>query len=896
MKRLRLWCYGLLAVLIMLCVVVMPAGSHSYSQANLTTSQSLFESGQYSEAVQALQKEIQKAEALGDTAQQAVALGNLSLVLQSMGQWSEAEDAIAQSLTLLTPQVDGNASAPAQVLAQVMNIQGRLQFSQGQSQAALNTWEQASELYADIDDQIALVRVGINRAEALQSLGLYRQAIALLTDLTSTVSEESGVNDAVTQATALRRLGEALRVSGDLDQSAQVLSRSWAIAQQSNNRSQMVRSQLSLGNTAYSTGDLDAAWAYYDQVINQPINQPTNQTAQDGGAALLSIQAQLNQLRILVDRAENTSGASSQSPALILATTDMLVPAIDQLPLNSDAIATRINLAKTLLRLTISHSSQSPVPRTRPAYERGESFKPLPASFRLDLTDLATRELVTAYQQSQTLGHQRLEAIALTTLGNVYETSRQFEDAQQLTEKALSMLPSQSDDVAYQLHWQLGRIYAAKGERQDAIAAYDRAVKTLKGLRNDLVAVSANAQFSFRSGVEPVYRELASLLLAPDRTPTAADLEQARYTIEQLQLAELDNFFREACLDTTEVAVDEVDAKAAVLYPIILDDRLELIISLPQQTSRDRILKRYTTSVPAETVDRTVTSLIQFLRQPSANWRSPALSQQVYDWLIRPAEPALEESGIDTLVFVLDGTLRNLPMAVLQDGETFLIEKYAVALTPGLQLFDSQALPADGLNALVGGLSESRQDFPALPGVQTELTDIQSQLSESEVLLNETFTSDAIQDAINQVPFPVVHLATHGEFSSNLEDTYILTWSDRLSIDQLNSTLKAGELRRDRPIELLVLSACQTAEGDDLAALGLAGMAVRAGARSTVATLWQLSDAASPILMERFYRELRSGKVTKAQALRQAQLTLLNDPTYSLPYFWSPIVLVGNWI
>ncbi|NJN88720.1 MAG: CHAT domain-containing protein, partial [Leptolyngbyaceae cyanobacterium SL_7_1] len=95
---------------------------------------------------------------------------------------------------------------------------------------------------------------------------------------------------------------------------------------------------------------------------------------------------------------------------------------------------------------------------------------------------------------------------------------------------------------------------------------------------------------------------------------------------------------------------------------------------------------------------------------------------------------------------------------------------------------------------------------------------------------------------------------------------------------------------------LLVLSACQTAEGDNRAALGLAGIAVRAGARSTVATLWQLSDDAAPRLMEQFYQELVTPGVTKAEALRRAQLALLNDPQFERPYFWSPLVLVGNWL
>ena len=144
----------------------------------------------------------------------------------------------------------------------------------------------------------------------------------------------------------------------------------------------------------------------------------------------------------------------------------------------------------------------------------------------------------------------------------------------------------------------------------------------------------------------------------------------------------------------------------------------------------------------------------------------------------------------------------------------------------------------------------------------------------------------------------MVHLATHGQFSSQADNTFILTWSDRLNINQLNNLLRGRNPRNQEPLELLVLSACETLIGDKRATLGLAGIAVRAGARSTVATLWRVNDEATASLMGNFYGELskQSSNVTKAEALRQAQLTLLNDSRFNRPYFWASYVLVGNWL
>ena len=150
-----------------------------------------------------------------------------------------------------------------------------------------------------------------------------------------------------------------------------------------------------------------------------------------------------------------------------------------------------------------------------------------------------------------------------------------------------------------------------------------------------------------------------------------------------------------------------------------------------------------------------------------------------------------------------------------------------------------------------------------------------------------------MQQQVAQEPFSIVHFATHGQFSSNAEDTFILTWSDRIQVKDFDKLLSNRE--NNVPIELLVLSACKTAQGDERAILGLAGMAVRSGARSTIASLWSVSDRSTAQLMTEFYRYLNQPHINKAQALRKAQLSLLQNKQYQHPYYWSPFVLVGNW-
>ena len=184
--------------------------------------------------------------------------------------------------------------------------------------------------------------------------------------------------------------------------------------------------------------------------------------------------------------------------------------------------------------------------------------------------------------------------------------------------------------------------------------------------------------------------------------------------------------------------------------------------------------------------------------------------------------------------------------------------------------------------------------FSALPGVKSELEQISARVN-AEVLFDEDFTKANLSHEIDRVPFPILHLATHGQFSSDREKTFLLAWDQRITLSDLDDLLRSRR-QQSEPIELMVLSACQTAEGDDRAALGLAGMALRSGARSTLATLWAVNDESTAALMAEFYQFLEDTDLSKAEALRLAQIKILQNPKFSHPYYWSPFVLIGNWL
>jgi CHAT domain-containing protein len=333
--------------------------------------------------------------------------------------------------------------------------------------------------------------------------------------------------------------------------------------------------------------------------------------------------------------------------------------------------------------------------------------------------------------------------------------------------------------------------------------------------------------------------------------------------------------------------LDQLAAGTAVVYPIIFTDRLELLVSLPNG------LKRLSIPVSSATLTQEVLAFRKTVEKRTTREYLPH-AQQLYAWLIRPLEPDLANSRIDTLVFIPDGPLRTVPMAALHDGGRFLIEKFAVATTPGLNLTDPKPIDRDKVRLLSSGLTRAVQGFPSLPFVEEEINAIR-RLYQGDQLLNSEFLTPRLEQELQGHPYGILHIATHGWFASDTAQSYLLTYNGKLTINELDRLIGLFRYRQD-PLELLTLSACQTGIGDDRSALGLAGVAIKAGARSALATLWFINDEASATLVSEFYRQLRNPKQSKAQALQQAQQKLLSDRVYEHPAYWSPFLLLNNWL
>ena len=245
----------------------------------------------------------------------------------------------------------------------------------------------------------------------------------------------------------------------------------------------------------------------------------------------------------------------------------------------------------------------------------------------------------------------------------------------------------------------------------------------------------------------------------------------------------------------------------------------------------------------------------------------------LYEWIFAPFESYLQAENIDTILLCTGPKLRSLPFAALHDGEKFAIEKYNLALIPAFNLSDTNYEAKDespeNKKVLAMGASEFK-DKSALPGVAVELEIITPQLWPGRKVLNQDFTLENLQTARQQEDYEIIHLATHSEFRSGSPDNSYIQFSDRsVDLDRFAS-LNFG----DPPLDLLVLSSCETALGDADAELGFAGLAIQTGAKSVLASLWPINDTGTVALMSEFYQALKQTPI-KAEALKQAQLAML---------------------
>ena len=365
---------------------------------------------------------------------------------------------------------------------------------------------------------------------------------------------------------------------------------------------------------------------------------------------------------------------------------------------------------------------------------------------------------------------------------------------------------------------------------------------------------------------------------------------------------------------------------AVLLYPLILENRLELVLVTPYSPPIRR-----TVNVTSKELNQTIVDFRSALENPHTDATKPA--QKLYDWLIKPIEKDLDTANTKTIIYAPDGQLRYIPLAALHDGKQWLVERYRVNNITAASLTDLNTKPQRDLSVLAGAYTTSGKkhnfaigdeqfNFAGLPYAEMEVSKLAETIPDTTQLRDEGFSFKITKPKMDD--YAIVHFATHAAFlKGQPEKSFILFGNgDRISL----TDIKEGAFGSLKKVDLFVLSACETGVGGNFGTgaeiLGFGYLMQTTGARAAIASLWKVNDSGTQALMNTFYATLANNAITKAEALRQAQIALItgnyktvagsrgqmvaieqrirqglpNDVANNLshPYYWASFILIGN--
>ncbi|MEL7355608.1 MAG: CHAT domain-containing protein [Cyanobacteria bacterium J06560_6] len=956
----------------------IPAIAQESSTSSVQNTQKEYDSARPEFSINSLQQQVRVLRSSEDKRQLAATLGNLSLAYQQLSQWQLAQEAVDEGITLLEP----NDTEHLPILTQLLLAKGQLEFKQGRLERALSTWETAERVAEQLADEGYISRSTIYQSVALQELGLHTQAFEKLSGIADwlvqqPISPISSLKILPLKMLAFRTYGNLLISLGEsattislplselppigrcvaperaefvdpcmqeslsdtqLRKAYFLLKQSLELATEGEDLDEEVaESELALGNLfqeAYYRAK-DTHERFNRSIHSSPLIQQEfitrsldsyKRATSSKVAITTQIKARLNRLKLLYEL-RHTSGLNS-SVSRELDQLDVQVTKlkrdIEKLPPSRLAIYLRLSLSNILIQF----------------YQESQLDNTIENWLKETTAELSQLEgdhkRLESYSKGNLARFYYMKANQSKTLGSRDASNILFDLAEEMSLEAISMAETaQAPDVNYEWQWLLGDILRDQEKLIEARSAYEQAVNTLGQVRQRYLLGLNNPDFSFafRDRVEKLYIQLLKLYLPPEAEKEngstvsllSSNSEEAIEVFEKLQVLELENFLRCNVQDTFNLSSDEGAAEqdyaeTALIYPILLDERLEILLKLPGEakperfttvTNRDIVITENNRKSLRDIVTENIQSLREAVSSSGrvATYSIPQESKDLYNLIFRQngrqhsVENAIEAASVKHIVFVLSGgsaALRNLPVAALNDGQRYLVEKdYSTSLNMGPVKAISKL--TDGYRVLAAGISIAPNglDGPnALKYVEEELASIK-ELTNSKELKNHEFTSSALEEKISSEPFNVLHLATHGKFGSSAEKIFLWAYRQTLDVTRLGQLLRAQSSQRPEPLELLVLSACQTATSDERAVLGLAGLSLDFGARSAIASLGSVPDESTAELMREFYKGLSRDGLSKADALRQAQRTLLQNiqsgSKNNLLSSWASFILVGDW-
>ena len=499
--------------------------------------------------------------------------------------------------------------------------------------------------------------------------------------------------------------------------------------------------------------------------------------------------------------------------------------------------------------------------------------------------------LYRASNDAQKIDNSGLLSYVLLELSHSYRDLGALELATEYAQKASRLAQSSNTQQSlFRAQRSLGQMYRKMGQEARAVGAYRNAVASIDLVGKNLGITDTREIVEFNQEIEPIYREAIDLLL--DTPNESRNLDEALLIFDKLRLAQLKRYFGDNCFAIKRPDLAEQSNSApqniALINSIILEDRTVFILQLPDGrtiTHEARIQESELTSLAEQWYEELITGF---------TWEFSAKSRSLYDLIVRPFEAELTAANPETLVFIHDGILRNLPMAALNDGEQYLAQKWASISSIGLDYVDSTEEQKESEVVAFGMEDGFPSGWSKLPGVRAEIASVQNIVGGKD-FFGEDFTADNFYRQLNQNEYEVVHLATHGYFGGTADTSFILAHDQRISATELENVLAQSK----QIPQLLVLSACETAVGSELALLGLAGIGARSGVTTTLGSLWEVDDESQSKAVEDFYSRLENSTNESAQwttktaiALQQIQIEQIRNLVH--PRNWAALTLISS--
>ncbi|WP_225892774.1 CHAT domain-containing protein [Nostoc sphaeroides] len=817
----------------------------------------------------------------------------------------------------------------------------------GRNKEAIESLSAAMRNYGAVGNIEQVGRMQSELAQVYSNLGQPRKAIALLCGQLvdkSKISNNQGSqeikctpesaeqiatkhNDKRGKIAALGILGEAYRLIGNYDQAIQYLHAAQQVSPESDflvlnslgnayrNRAQLYELEANSAKEAgivskekeftnKSAADYNQAREYFQNSIKLAHSQKQPIAEIRGLLNLIQLGSQTNEIKVIDDEIFH----NAHEDALKI---------LKDLPDSATKVYGAIDLAY-LQR----HSQGTSI------------FTYCPTQIVLSDNE-ALNLLESSVLTSNKLQDNRLQSYADGALGHFWECHKDMKQALKYTNAAIITADKNlsAKDSLYLWEWQAGRILDQQNRKEEAIASYQRAFETLEDIRQDILTAERDVQFDFRDVVRPLYRTLARSRLELLEVGAIADKQRAKELsqvveiIDALKLAELQNYFGNDCIlsrlnpkPVGELLEDNSAAfkNTGFLSSIILDGKTGILLQLPNQTTKFKWIEDLNQEGTSKIVssDRLQKKIAEFRRglikgEEEVNYDTTTAAE-LYDWIIRPFAEDIKPETVKTLVFIQDGFLRSVPMAALYDRQEkkYLIETYAVATTPSLRLTTPKVRDRSTQKALILGLTQKAtidgKAFDALFSVPEEVSAVKSLFPNYTDLIDDNFVPENFKEKLEKTTYPVVHVASHAQFGIIANDTFIVTGKNqKLTINQLENSLQNFKSKLDS-VELLVLTACETAVGDDRATLGLAGVALQVGVKSAIASLWSVTDTSTSELVKTFYINYRNAGMSIAEALQKAQIRMINakklppsegiNIKYDNPVYWAPMIAIGNWL